>query len=279
MSQTESKQAKTAVASQVQVPEPGPSVRRGGARTLCVLGLLGLAAFLSVATSAQRPVIERVTPAMGDSSVAVDQPIEVVFERPLDPATASSTTVRIRRLGDEAILEASIDLSEGNRRLTLRPSARLEAATDYALELDLDSLKSEDGETFAGLRFDQGSQSVWETSGVLSVPFTTRRELTVARAFLQADPSEIWIYFSEPVDPASITLESLSLEAGGEGLAFDLRFSEAENRLRVIPLGPLGAETSYQIRLAASISTPDGAALGGGEGDLLELDLGKERIR
>lgn len=250
-----------------------------GLRSLCVLGLLGAAALLSVATSAQPPVIEQVTPGMGDSSVAVDQPMEVVLERPVDPDTAHTGTVRLRRLHDDAVLEANLERTEGNRRLVLTPTTRLEPGMDYALELDLDGLRSEDGEAYAGLRYDSGAEGVWETSGVLHIPFTTRRELTVARAFLQADPSEIWVYFSEPVDPASLTLETVTLEGGGEGLPLDLRYSETENRLRVIPLAPLGATGTYRVRLSSAIATPDGAALGGGEGEVLELTATDERIR
>lgn len=250
-------------------------------RSLVAVALLGSAGLLSVATSSQPPVIEQVNPAMGDSSVATDQPLEVVFERPVDPASATTESVRLRRLSDDTILEATIERAEGNRRLILRPSARLEAATDYSLELDLETLRSEDGEAYTGLRYDGASESVWETSGVLNVPFTTRRELTVARAFLQADPSEIWIYFSEPVNAASLTLESVSVERGadGERLAVDLRYSEAENRLRVIPLAPLAAEGTYRLRLSAAITTMSGAPLGGGAGDSLELDATSERLR
>lgn len=253
--------------------------RFDGLRSLVVLSLFGAAALLSVATSSQPPVIEKVTPAMGDSSVAVDQPLEVVLERPVAPATATSQTVRLRRLHDGVVMEASLERSEGNRRLILRPAVRLEAATDYSMEIDLDVLRSEDGEAYAGLRYDGAAEGVWETSGLLAIPFTTRRELTVARAFVQTDPSEIWIYFSEPVDPASLTLEGVTLEQDGRALAVDLRYSEIENRLRVIPLSPLGAVGAYQVRLTAAIATPDGAALGGGEGDVLDLDAGDERIR
>lgn len=251
----------------------------GSMRSLVVLALLGTAALLSVATSSQPPVIEQVTPGMGDSSVALDQPLEVLFERPVDPDTATLSSVVLRRISDNAMLPATLERHEGNHRLILRPESPLDPQTDYAMELDLDVLRSEDGAPYVGLRYNPGSENVWETSGVLHIPFTTRRELTVARAFVQEDPCEIWVYFSEPVDPASLALHTVRLELGGIEVPLDLRYSEAEGRLRLIPLAPLAPEATYLVHLSGSIATPAGALLGEGEGDVLRLDPTDRRIR
>lgn len=270
----------TAPRSETTPRAMGPArLRLPGLRSLVGLALLGAAALASVATSAQSPVITRVTPAMGDSSVAVDQPLEVELERPVDPDSATPETVRLRRLSDDALVEATLERAEGGRRLVLRPTAPLAQKTDYALELDLGALRSEDGEAYAGLRYDVGSASVWETSGVLSVPFTTRAALSVARAFLQDDPSEILVYFSEAVNPATLTLESVTVEQGGVPVPIDLRYSEAENRLRLIPLAPLRDSGTCTVRLSASIASATGGALGGGAGDELRFDPTEERIR
>jgi hypothetical protein len=256
-----------------------PSSLRGQLRTGLGLILLASAGILSVATSSPPPVIETVEPGIGASSVGVDEPLQVRFEQPVDGDTVTTDTVRLRRLADDALVEASLELTEGRYVVRVTPLAPLAPQTDYALELDLARLSSQDGETFVGLRYDEGSESVWETSGVLSVPFTTRRSLTVARAFRQSDPDEILVYFSEPVDPAVLTLEAVRLTLGGEEVAVDLRYNETENRLRLLPLEPLAPSGAYTVHLDGTISTPDGIRLGAGAGDVLELDPTEERIR
>lgn len=248
-------------------------------RTGIALIILATAGILSVATSAQPPVIETVSPGIGSSSVAVDQPLEVRFEHPVDADTVTAQTVRLRRLQDNTVVEVDLELTEGRRVVRVIPKAALEHQTDYALELDLGGLTSEDGDSFVGLRYDQGSESVWETSGILAVPFTTRRALTVARAFRQADPDEILVYFSEPVSPALLSLESVAVTRDGDAVPVDLRYFEGENRLRIIPLEPLQANASYTVTLSGAIATPAGAKLGDGRGDVLSFEASEERIR
>ena len=125
------------------------------ARTLLLLALLAAAALLCVATSASPPVIDRITPGLGSSSVPVDQPLEIELERPADPDTVSHESVRLRRLVDDALVVATVELTDGNHRIVLGPDAPLDPETDYALELDLARLRDHDGNAYAGLRYDE----------------------------------------------------------------------------------------------------------------------------
>ena len=249
------------------------------ARTLLLLALLAAAALLCVATSASPPVIDRITPGLGSSSVPVDQPLEIELERPADPDTVSHESVRLRRLVDDALVVATVELTDGNHRIVLGPDAPLDPETDYALELDLARLRDHDGNAYAGLRYDESLRSVWETSGLLRVEFTTRRELRVGRAFVVSDPDELLVYFSEAVDPTAVTTDSISLTTAGGKVSFDVRYNADENRLRVLPLAPLSAGQTYTLTLNADITTPDGATLGSGQGEALSFRLDEERIR
>ncbi len=248
-------------------------------RTLLLALLLGGAALLSVATSASPPVIDRITPDLGSSSVPVDQPLTIELERPLDPDTLTAQTVRLRSMVDGQLVETSLELTDANHRIVLRPASRLEPQADYELELDLSTLTDSDGNPYAGLRYDESLSSVWETSGLLRVPFTTRQSLTVGRAFLITDPDEMILYFSEAVDAEALTVESVSLDSDAGQVPIDLRYNAAENRLRVLPLIPLQPGQSYTLRLSADITTPDGAHLAAGEGELLFFRTEDERIR
>lgn len=264
--------------SQQRRPRPRPGSTQA-LRTGIAVALLALAGALSVATSAQPPVIETVEPGIGASSVAVDQPLEVRFEQPVDGDTVSGDSVRLRRLADDTLVEAELELTEGGRVIRVVPAGALQSQTDYTLELDLNRIASQDGDHFVGLRYDEGSAAVWETSGILSVPFTTRQALTVARAFRQTDPDEILVYFSEPVDPALLSLESVTVTRNGDAVPVDLRYYEGSNRLRVIPLEPLQRDASYTVTLSGDIATPQGARLGSGQGDVLSFEASEERIR
>jgi hypothetical protein len=255
-----------------------PSTSRNG-RPLLLALLLGGAALLSVATSASPPVIDRITPDLGSSSVPVDQPLIIELERPVDPDTATAETVRLRRLADGSLVEATLELTESNHQLILRPTAHLQPQADYELELDLATLADVDGNAYAGLRFDESLSSVWETSGLLRVPFTTRKSLTVGRAFVTTDPDSLLVYFSEAVDAEALTAETISLWSEAGDVTIDLRYNAAENRLRVLPLTPLQPGLSYTLQLSPAITTPDGARLAAGLGEQLSFRVEDERIR
>jgi hypothetical protein len=248
-------------------------------RAVLVALLLGGAALLSVATSASPPAIDRITPDLGSSSVPTDQPLTVELERPVNPDTVTAETVRLRRVADDQEVEATLELADGNHRVILRPAALLAPQADYALELDLATLRDTDGNAYAGLRYDESLSAVWETSGLLRVPFTTRRNLMVGRAFLSADPDELLVYFSEAVDADALTVEAVSLTSAAGPVPIDLRYSAAQNRLRVVPLAPLAPGQSYTLRLAPAITTPDGAPLAAGLGEELGFHTDDERIR
>jgi hypothetical protein len=232
-----------------------------------------------VATSASPPVIDSISPGLGSSSVPVDQPLEITLERPVDPDTVTDRSVRLRRVVDGLLVAADLELTESNHRIVLRPLAPLDPETDYALELDLAVLRDADGSAYAGLRYDESLRSVWETSGLLRVSFTTRRTLKVGRAFVVTDPDELLVYFSEEVDPTRVTGEAMSLTTAGGQVSFDVRYNAEENRLRVLPLAPLEVGQTYTLTLDADITTPDGAALGAGQGEQLTFRIGEERIR
>ncbi len=248
-------------------------------RTLLLALLLGAAALLSVATSASPPAIDRITPDLGSSSVPVDQPLTIELERAVAPDTVTAQTVRLRRMSDGQLVAATLDLDDDNHHIILRPTAHLEPQTDYELELDLATLTDADGNAYAGLRYDESLSSVWETSGLLRVPFTTRQSLTVGRAFLITDPDEMILYFSETVDAEALTVESVSLWSEQDQVTIDLRYTASENRLRVLPLTPLQPGRTYTLQLSAGITTPAGASLAAGAGEVLFFHTEDERIR
>ena len=248
-------------------------------RTLITVLLLSCAAAFSVATSSSPPVIDAVSPGLGSSSVATDQPLEIQFERAVDPDSVTTDSVRLRRISDGTLIPGTLQVTGANRRVVFTPDTPLEDQTDYALELDLDDLTSEDGDTYVGLRYDTRSSDVWETTGVLSVDFTTRTTLRVARAFLLPDPRELLVYLSEPIDAETLTLATVSLSKDGAPVPIDLRYTDDDNRLRIIPLVDLDPEGQYTLQLDGAISTQAGTTLAAGAGEHLSFHGDTERIR
>lgn len=256
------------------------SPTRKTGQTLLVVGLLAAAGLLSVATSSPRPAIVAVSPGLGSSSVAVDQALDIQFDEPVDQDTVSGSTISLVRRADSLEIRGTFSFTEGDRRVIFTPFENLAPDTDYTLALDLGRLRSKDGETFSGLRYDARSSEVWETAGVLHIPFTTRRNLSVARAFVKPGAEDILVYFSEPVEPASVTRENVSLiDGSGEEVSIDLRYSELDNRLRIVPLSPLAPGSEYTLTLDGDIRAVAGAGLAGGVGDALTFEISEERIR
>ena len=245
---------------------------------LLAVALLALGALLSVATSSSPPAIDATNPSLGASSVDPNQAFEVSFERPVDPSSITDSSARLRREADGAVIPARIELTEGNQRLRLLPDSPLQNSTDYALELELDTITSSDGDTYVGLRYDSTLTEVWETEGLLRIPFTTRSELTVARAF-RGEEQELLVYFSEAIDPQTLTPETIQLFDGDQVVPVDFRYHAPEQRLRLLVLRPLDPTVSYRVRLDGAITTPKGETLKGGAGEDLILDGETERLR
>ncbi len=250
----------------------------GRARAGLSLLLLSAAALLSVATSASPPVIDRITPALGSSSVQVDQPLTVELERAADPRTVTSQTVRLLD-SRGAVVPSTLELLESGRVILLRPVEPLHVGSDYELVLDMEGLADRDGNVYVGLRYDESRSDVWEVSGLLRVPFTTRKDLVVGRGFLVTEPEELLLYFSEEVDPRAITTSTVTLSSDAGPVNVDLRFGSETNRLRVLPLEPLDPQRQYTLSLSPSIATPIGLPLNDGAGEHLTFRLDDERIR
>lgn len=75
------------------------------------------------------------SPAEGATNVSRTGPIEIVFDRPLNPNTVNVDTVTLQRSGGNPSLGVNIALSSGNTRLLITPISPLDPNTQFFFEV------------------------------------------------------------------------------------------------------------------------------------------------
>lgn len=104
----------------------------------------------------QRPSVSRVSPADGATSVVRDTPVTAEVNLPnvgagIDPATLTSSTVRLLRNRDNVAVPANRNTTGGGDAIVLQPTVVLDATTRYRVEVT-SGLKDVSGASF--LAFD-----------------------------------------------------------------------------------------------------------------------------
>lgn len=198
-------------------------------------------------------------PARADTFVATGASLLLTFSRTLDPASVTAATLRLEREGTP--IQAAITLApDGSARLD--PPGALEWLTRYAIVADT-LIAAADGS-----RLDQ--DPVAPRHQPFRRHFTTEPEsLHPAVAVVSpADGAEgvslatlVSIAFSRPIDPATVTTQSLLLEAlgpGGEVTPVAGTVAAASQTATFTPASPLAYFSEYRVRVTTAVTDPSG---------------------
>src|SRR5262249_25546312 len=97
------------------------------------------------------PTVTRVSPP-STSGLPRNSVFVMEFSEALDPATVSASTVRLVNQSTGAIVAGTVALEDGGRRLRFVPTAPLEAASTFYIELT-SGLRDLQGTAFGGQDF------------------------------------------------------------------------------------------------------------------------------
>lgn len=214
------------------------------------------------------PIVVFSDPADG----AVDQPINrsllVGFDEPVDPASVSTTSLRLER--DGQLLGAQVLVSTDRMYAEIRPTAPLADGSAYTIVADgIADLAGNESEPTAVVAFETsaGARDTTRPSRVRAVP--TQSSGPVSRFVVPQ------FYFSEPMRPTVQYGVPMSVErkvgATWETVRGTVRIEALGSGLSFLPDEPFARATEYRSRLGGQNVDLAGNSLatGGGPHEVL----------
>ncbi|MCA1614546.1 MAG: Ig-like domain-containing protein [Acidobacteria bacterium] len=197
-------------------------------------------------TATSAPQVVRVSQP-NNSGVLLNAVVEIEYNEPLDPSTVSSATVSLRRNdGAQTPVASTISLVRGGRVVRIVPSAPLALNTPYFYRVtrnikDLDGSSPNSDSTFF---FTTGTAADTAAPQVSSVSPPDG----VTGAGLNA---QVRVRFSEPVNPLSVTAQTVLVQPAGGAVAVASAVSFSDNNREVlfVPHSPLPASTAITVKV------------------------------
>ncbi len=201
------------------------------------------------------PAVIATAPADSATGVPVDVVVTATFSEPLDAATVTVETFTLTPEGGEAIL-ATVAMDSTSTVATLTPQAQLSSATLYEARLTTAIADTAANSLVA--------DHVWA--------FTTATLDTVAPAVIATAPADsatgvpldavVTATFSEPLDAATVTVETFTLTPeGGEAIVAMVAVDSTSTVATLTPQAQLSSATLYEARLTTVIADTAGNPL------------------
>ncbi|MCC6642626.1 MAG: Ig-like domain-containing protein, partial [Deltaproteobacteria bacterium] len=200
-----------------------------------------------------RPAVVAVDPPSGASGVDPSVVVRVTFDEPVARSSVTGETISLAcGQGEVAATRA---FASADALVVLTPLAPLPAGDLCTVAIS------------TGVRDVAGNA----LAAPVVASFSVRRPDTTPPAVVSVDPAAgatevplgavVRIRFSEAIAPASVTLESVDLEAAGEAVAATRVLEEGGTVVAVTPAAPLSPRTAYLVRIGTSITDLAGNAL------------------
>lgn len=222
--------------------------------------------------------VEEVSPAPGSQGVAVTEPVVIQFDMPLDRGSVAGGAVSVQRVDSGESVPVDVELDSAGTRLTVRPAPAW--PSDRTVKVCLsEQIRTEAGGSLSAYRVDPEFELFEAIRGTACFEFTTEEGLTVRRAYLLAEHGQVMVYFSQDVDPESISAADVVLVTPSGQVEAEFRYSPTRNRLAVYVSDQLSVAEPMSIQLPGSIRTHDGQLLAVGEGETLDVHYPQIRIK
>jgi len=223
----------------------------------------GFRSFYTTLEQPPGPRVVSVAPDSGATGVALGSPIRVEFSVPVDPATVSpTTTFRLLRGGSVGI-PGTVTGDPTGRVFTFRPAAELERGTAYLVRVlgegpgggvrDLQGQPLDQDRSLPGYQPFESWFTAAPPPAVVALAFEPAR----ADTFVDSGAA-VRLWFSRPLEPASVTSGSVRLELAGEGVEAEAALAP-DGSVRLVPAGPLEWLTRYTLVADTLLAALDGS--------------------
>ena len=191
------------------------------------------------------PTVQAINPTNGATNVPRDQTITITFSEAI--VESSITTSTILFAGGAAISYAVFRDPLNNTKIVLDPDGTLDASTLYTITLIAGGIKdlSENG-IASQLQFTFTTQAAPPDPDTTPPTITARSPSPSATNV--ATTVDVVVDFSEPLDPATVTLDTFELFAPGPTeVPAAVSLENGNTRVRLNPTSDLSFSTSYTM--------------------------------
>jgi large repetitive protein len=193
--------------------------------------------------SVTAPSVINENPFSGATNVAVNTPIQLQINKPLDPGTVNGNTLFIEDDFTFQQVAGTGSLSGDGRTINFLPAVPLPVSRTFSVFF-----------AFRGITDLEGNQL--DCSVLCNYSFTTGTTTDVAGpSVVGVSPAngltgvpintQVVVEFSEPVD--DLTLAQITLSGGGGPVNVISRLSNANQTLTLVPVVPLNTGTTYTV--------------------------------
>ena len=194
------------------------------------------------------PAIVMASPFQGAQSVPLNTIVQLQMNEPVDPGTASSSTLTLVNNSTGQVAAGSYSVSADGLTIAFVPSASLAANTSYSVN-------------FPGAGFGTGISDLAgnSLSGTSPISFTTGTTAsTSAPRVIGVSPAngmtgipinaQVVIQFNEPVDSAK--LSGVALTGASGTVTVSQSMSNGNQRVILVPAVPLSSGTTHTLTIA-----------------------------
>jgi|GEM_PF-590307 len=202
----------------------------------------------TTSASGTPPSVLSTTPSAGASGISIDGNVTATFDRNMDAATLTSTTVNLKPTGGSAVT-ATLSYNSGTRVLTLDPTAALSPTTQYTATITAGA-KATDGTALA-------ADVTWTFTTATALTITTRTPAPLATAI--SPSTQVRAVFSSALDASTLTSSSFKLtNPGGTQITATLGYDATTQAATLTPTASLALGTTYTVTVSTAVTALDG---------------------
>jgi YD repeat-containing protein len=204
--------------------------------------------------------IVSVNPATGQTNIPTNTLITVLFARPVDRMTVSSSTFSVVKTGTAIQVSGLFSFGFDDRILTFRPTVALKPDTSYTISATI-GIKSSDG-----IQLNQPFNSSFTTAGFSDNASPTITMSPNSGATGVPINTLIVLIFSEPINPTSINSSTFVVTNDGMPVSGNTAFSNQNMVLAFAPFPNLLPSSFVNVALSPGITDVAGNPIVGNGG-------------
>jgi len=196
-----------------------------------------------------------------EGGAEIEPRLDLRFSAPVDPTTANSSNVSL--IGpDQRAIPVEITVADGARRISIRPTRRLDYETDYTLRIGPGLVSEAGAPIFQSSRATQpGATFSFRTRlppPDVDAPFVTESSPPNNAAAVPTD-APITVNFNEPVNPATVSSGTLTLlDANGRPVGIRVFTAEDSRSAQVQPTERLRPGVRYALIIGDGVTDATG---------------------
>ncbi len=198
------------------------------------------------------PEVSATKPLNGAAAVKGDDPLEVSFDRQLDPATVHADDFSVVGPGGDTVPVDSARVDNAAKKVTLTLGRALEPMTAYTARVGTD-VRSWTGHPLP-------APTTWTfTTGDGTTPHVSSRTPASGATGVATDTT-VRVTFDRALSPATVTGETVELRpvGGGGPIDADVEYLSATRSVLLTPAAPLAQSTAYRVTLTPGLRATDG---------------------